>query len=187
MILMVFSNCNNSNDSKMVSECRAENGAVAVELWSGWDAGNDCSWAVKRSDDVLCRLHLLNQWLKEKEAGVKRRERNMPSMHKDFLLIRLFFSVLIQYKLKASQKILQKTKRLKEAYWGVREGPRAGPAAWDRGGAALSESQCRILSLVLPRSWGAAQWVGSSLLCGESLSQLSAVEYRPGAEKPFLI
>lgn len=71
---------------------------------------------MKRSDDVLCRLHLLNQWLKEKEAGVKRRERNMPSMHKDFLLIRLFFSVLIQYKLKASQKILQKTKRLKEAY-----------------------------------------------------------------------
>lgn len=46
---------------------------------------------MKRSDDVLCRLHLLNQWLKEKEAGVKRRERNMPSMHKDFLLIRLFF------------------------------------------------------------------------------------------------
>jgi len=91
MILMVFSNCNNSNSPKMVSERRAENGAVAVELWSGWDAGNDCSWAVKRSDDVLCRLHLLNQWLKEKEAGVKRRERNMPSMHKDFLLIRLFF------------------------------------------------------------------------------------------------
>lgn len=106
---------------------------------------------------------------------------------KIFYSLDFFFSVLIKYKLKASQKILQKTKRLKEAYWGVREGPRAGPAAWDRGGAALSESQCRILSLVLPRSWGAAQWVGSSLLCGESLSQLSAVEYRPGAEKPFLI
>jgi len=32
MILMVFSNCNNSNSPKMVSERRAENGAVAVEL-----------------------------------------------------------------------------------------------------------------------------------------------------------
>lgn len=89
---------------------------------------------------------------------------------KTFYSLDNFFSVLIQYKVKASQKILQKTKGLKEAHWGAREGLRAGPAAWDRGGAACSESQCRILSLILPRSWGAAQWVGSSLLCSESLS-----------------
>lgn len=33
----------------------------------------------------------MNQWLKEKEASVERRERSMQSMHKDFLLLGLFF------------------------------------------------------------------------------------------------
>lgn len=77
-------------------------------------------------------------------------------------------------------------KRLKEAYSGTIESPRAGPVAWALGGAACSESRCRLSNLILPRSWRAAREVGNPLLCSESLSAF-AEEYWPGAEKPFLM
>lgn len=77
-------------------------------------------------------------------------------------------------------------KRLKEAYSGITESPRARPVAWALGGAACSESWCRLLNLVLPCFWWAAQEVGHFLLCGESLLAF-AEEHWPEAEKPFLM
>lgn len=50
---------------------------------------------------------LLNQWCKEKETDVKRRERNRLSTYKDFPDFR-HFSVLHQHKLKVSQVIQHK-------------------------------------------------------------------------------
>ena len=60
-------------------------------------------------------------------------------------------------------------RRLEEACPGIIESLRARPFVWALGGAACSESWCRLLALVLPCSWWATQEAGNSLLCRDSL------------------
>lgn len=118
---------------------------------------------------------LLNQQLKEKETDMETWERSRLPMTEDFLEFR-HFSVLHQCKLKVSQKVLQKKMSERGPFRSNREPE----------GKASCFGRCRISNSVLPYFWQAAQEVGNSLLCSESLLAF-AEKYWPGAQKPFLM